>query len=350
MISNGFQVFTGKFVPDTGKSPVVIKEVKANGKVIHHDTGLVLSTKLVGDVYFHHAAFTNLTLKAEVQKLNIFGAAIVLCGIYDINTAAFGHEDVLEYISQLAKSTHFQLPLKLLPNIPSKGMRKDLFQIRLTPNGIDTHCKVDSTIHFDVIFTRRLDNDKMYRDVNCVIESAVRRNDYVRVLPSGGLGLSPLTTAKGSVFVVRQYLGFTAHVSEEYKAFKDRSSVHVQILIPEQWPNSTESSANFGKTAFVSRGFEDNVFLSTKASKINNFILNEKDPRFFYATKLSGTDFTVFLSTSKLHHYLAVRMPDRKLYLQKISSMEDFRKGYDSAKFKVLEIDKHINLFTNSRD
>ena len=175
----------------------------------------------------------------------------------------------------------------------------------------------------------------MYRDVECVIQSAISIN--VRVLPDGHLGLSPLNNTTASTFVVRQYLGFTSDVTEEYKAFQDSSSVHVQILIPKQLQNSTSS---FGKMAYVSRGYKNNVFLSTNASKINSFALNEQDPRFFYSTKLSGTDFTVFLSTSKLHHYLAVRKTDGTLYLQQISSMQDFRWGYDNAKFKVFELDK----------
>ena len=345
MITNGFQMVTDEFVPGIGKSPVVIKEVKANGKVVSHDTGLILSTTFVADIYNHTVTFSNLTLKAEFQRLNIFAEVISLCGIYDTDTKALDHDDVLEYVSQIARYTHFQPHLKLQPNIYYKDEYlyeyRYNFWIKLTPNRVDILHKKKVHYYPHVIVLRTLDNEKMYRDVECVIESAVTRNEYVRVLSNGHLGVSPINTTKGSRFVVRQYLGFTSNVKEEYKVFQERSNVHVQILIQEQWPNSSKSSAKFGKAAYVSSGYEDNVFLSTKGPKINNIALNEADPRFFYAKKISGTDFTVFMSTSKFLHYLAVRMSDKKLYLQQIFSMQEFIHGHDNAKFKVLEVGKH---------
>ena len=342
MISNGFQIVTPQSVPETWNSTMVMKVVTYDGKVVNHNLGLNLFTKLVMDTYHHFVTFNNLTVKTEFRKINVLANILDLTEIYDIATEGLSHQDVLDYISQMARFTHYRPQLTLHHYDPSKGYRHFVW-VSLTPNEINVLDELTfNTGKHLMITTRELENQKMYRDVQCVIESAITANGYVRALPNGRLVLSPLNTTKGAAFLVRQYLGFTSNVHREYKEFEDGTSVHVQIFLPERWPNGSANSPNLGKTAYVSRGYKENVFLSTKGSQINNFVLNEKDPRFFYAMKLQGTDFSVFLSTSKLDHYLAVRMSDRELYLQKVPHLQDFERGYDNAKFKVFQIGKHF--------
>ena len=342
MISNGFRMVTPQSVPGTWNSTMVMKVVSNDGKVVNHNLGLNLSTELVVDTYYHYITFNNLTVKTEFRKINVLANILELIEIYDIETEGLSHQDVLDYISQVARFTHYQPQLTLDHYDPSIGTRHTVW-VSLGPNGINVlqEEKLYPVRHL-VITTRELENQKMYRDVECVIESAITANGYVRALPNGRLALSPLNTTKGAAFLVRQYLGFTSNVQREYKEFEDGTSVHIQIFLPERWPNGSASSPNLGKAAYVSRGYKESVFLSTEGSQINNFVLNEKDPRFFYAMKLEGTDFSVFLSTSKLDHYLAVRMPGRELYLQNVPHLQDLERGYDNAKFKVFQIGKHF--------
>ena len=350
MISSGFQTVTPHSEPGTWNSTLTMKVVTNDGKVVSHNLGLNLSTELVMDTYHHFVAFNNLTLKTEFRKINVLANILDLTEIYDIATEGLSHQDVLDYISQMARFTHYQPQLTLRHYDPSIGY-KHFVWVSLTPNGVNVLDELTfNTGRPLVITTRELENQKMYRDVECVIESAITANGYVRALPNGRLGLSPLNITKGAAFLVRQYLGFTSNVQREYKEFEDGTSVHVQIFLPERWPNGSARSPNLGKAAYVSRGYKENVFVSTKGSQINNFALSEKDPRFFYTMKLQGTDFSVFLSTSKLDHYLAVRMPDRELYLQNVPHLQDFERGYDNAKFKVFQIGKHLNFYAKGGD
>ena len=158
MITNGFQMVTDELVPGTRESAMVIKEVKPNGKVIYHDTGLILSARFsfVSGLFNHRLTISNLTLQAEFQRLHISTKEINLLGIYDMATAALGHEDVLEYISEMAKYTDFQPHLKLQSFIPSNGLCLCVynFWIILAPNRINLLHKEKVTNFNHVILSR----------------------------------------------------------------------------------------------------------------------------------------------------------------------------------------------------
>ena len=95
------------------------------------------------------------------------------------------------------------------------------------------------------------------------------------------------------------------------------------IFFQPRSPNGTSKNMTM---KYISCGFDNNVFLSASTLQVDDFLLHEENPRFFYQEKIPGTSLTVFMGTSKPHYYLAVDEEHRKLYLQNVPNFHDFIK------------------------
>ena len=313
-----------------------MEEIGSSGKIIHHDVGLTLSTNSYLSSYWHTITILNQSVLAEFPKCGSFAlhgeytSSFEFVDLYDVATMSLNNEDVLWFMQYLARIHDSGLRLTLAcPGLEPLMIYN--ITVQITPGGVHVEKVLYIPWYRHGVTLRLLDNKKLYKDIECVIQAA---NGYVQVLHNGHLGVGPLTNISTSVFIMRHYLGFISDVESEYRAYKDGSGIHVHMIFLEGGPKiNTSKSAKA-----VSRGTRNSVFISPSSSEINAIVLNEEDPRLFYVTKLPGSNLSVFMSTSKVSHYLAVRKEDWVLHLERVANFTEFSHGHDNAKFKVVEL------------
>ena len=299
---------------------------------------MTLITGFHGESFRHFLTFHNTTVKNMISNEGISPEGMKLLEIYDIRTKGLDHQDTLWFINHISKKQKGILCVTLEES-KLEIQFSYLITLKISFHSLEivNTSKSYSSCHH-IIYPLKQSNGKMYREIGCVIKSVIAPNTYVRALDNCDLTVSPLNDTKLATFKVRQYLGVTYDVIMEYQAFKDKSEVHVLIFSQQRSPNATFSPNKNTTVKYLSRGSDSDVFLSNSTMHVNDFLLHEEDPRFFYQTKIPGTAFTVFMSTSKPDYYLAVNEENRQLYLQNVPDFADFSAGYDNCKLNVYQV------------